>query len=238
MEESDQSGELNFAGADLAGADFFKADLAGANFTGADLRGANFAYANLQGATLMKAQLGAIPSSYMGRVEGIYSALAVVRADDLTHVHDLSSSLAGDLTRAHELSTRAAYGVALGSALKHAAEVADTLSTSHDLNHCLALVGDLNRSLAHALSFAAALPATLGGDRSSTDASAFASIHSLISSLGGGAIFYGAELTGVTLIKAELTGAIMTRCIGLSSSEVASLERRGAVFEDNEFPLG
>ena len=235
MNESNQTPELNFAGADLAGADFFKAELAGAKFTGADLRGANFAYADLRGANFTKARLGPSPSSYIGRVEELYGALAVASVEDLTYVHDLASSLAEDLIRSHDSSVSAAHEVAFSHALKIAADLADDLGSSHDVSACLALVSDLNRSLARALGFACALPAALDCDRDRADSEAFANIHGLISSLGGGAIFYGADLTGAILMGADVAGAIMTGSVGLESPE--TLTRKGAIFNDRGLPL-
>lgn len=223
----------DFAGADLSGTDFFRGNLVGANFVETNLCGANFAYANLQGANLTNANLGVLPSSYPARPQELNDLIAHylvrARANVLT-LHRvllegvLEHTLTCELVRARACARLLAYALgrvqALDSPLNRAHVYARALMLNSTLDSIRRLMHD-NARVVRALIF------------DSTRVFDHALTRDLIRTIGGGASFYGANLTGVTLGSANVEGAIMIGCTGLSSSETAELERRGAIFDSS-----
>lgn len=253
---ADLSGTDFFEG-NLAGANFVETDLRGANFAYAKLQGANLTDANL--GILPSSYLAR--AKELNRLITSYLDLTIASANALTNARDRDDAIGSipffDLTRAGDLfinlasarnlalslaSTRdltsnlvildliSNLANILASARNLALDLASDLDFDLDFAPDLAITRDLTidctRNLASGLSSASALASNLTIDRD------LARVHELIRMIGGGANFYKANLTGVALDGANVEGAIMIDCIGLSDAEIADLKSRGAIFDN------
>ncbi|MEP0911808.1 pentapeptide repeat-containing protein [Leptolyngbya sp. GB1-A1] len=226
----------DFAGADLSGADFLRGDLAGASFVETNLCGANFAYANLKEANLTNADLGILPSSYLARTKElnhlITSEIATTRA------RDLAFTLARDIATTRDLASASASASASAFTLARdiAFDIARDLDRDLDIAFARDRAFDRAFTLAFDIAFARDRAFDLAFDIAFARDRAFARTHvyDLIRTIGGGANFYKANLSGVMLNGANVEGAVMIGCTGLSDSEIADLKRRGAIFDRRE----
>lgn len=222
----------DFVGTDLSDTDFSSEYLAGANFTGTDLRGADLAFAKLQGANLTNADLGVLPSSYLARLKEINHLMISARDLAIERAHTLARDFADDMAYGFPKSRRSIILSGLPLQVERTLAFAVALECTRALDSALALIIDRVINLALALDEILARERKgifLGTMEDPTDASN--SRSDCIRAIGLGANLYRANLTGVVFDGANVEGALMIGCTGLSSSQITDLKRRGAIFD-------
>ncbi|MEP0873090.1 pentapeptide repeat-containing protein [Trichocoleus desertorum AS-A10] len=229
----------DFVGADLSDTDFSSEYLAGANFTGTDLRGADLERAKLQGANFTNADLGVLPSSYLARLKEINYLIINARDLAIERAHTLARDFDDDMTSGFPSTSYFAIdSYADPLAVERALAFAVALECTRALVLDLALV--LDRVLDSVINLALGLDdldeiraLERNGVYMRWDPPYPTSDHrsECIRAIGLGANLYRANLTGVVLDGANVEGALMIGCTGLSSSQITDLKRRGAIFD-------
>lgn len=239
--------KTDFTGADLSGCDFSSTDLRDANFQSTNFQGANFEVSPLStryipARALAIAREGSLAldlafwsTSSLGIAYGLAISLDSLNARVLDLDLDLDRALAFDLDRTRlrvldpDLDLDCAFDLARTLASDSVRALDRALDLDRDLDRDIAL--DRARARALALDFDRDLV-----DRTISQfnlAKAYAHSCKLVLARHG-ADLSGADLSGADLSAAKVNGAIMTGCQGLSPEAIEDLERRGAIFNDED----